>query len=78
MTFTDPAVQTALKDFVLLQADLSTTTKAHRELLKQFGLYGPPGIIIFDKKGQERKNLRVVGFMNAESFAKHVSQIQTP
>ncbi|MFI0398596.1 MAG: protein-disulfide reductase DsbD [Thiolinea sp.] len=77
-TFTDPAVQTALKDFVLLQADLSTTTKAHRELLKQFGLYGPPGIIIFDKKGQERKNLRVVGFMNAESFAKHVSQIQTP
>lgn len=77
-TFTEPAVQTALKDFVLLQADLSTTTKAHRELLKQFGLYGPPGIIIFDKNGQERKNLRVVGFMNADAFAKHVGQIQQP
>ncbi|HPY39334.1 MAG TPA: protein-disulfide reductase DsbD [Thiolinea sp.] len=77
-TFTEPAVQTALKDFVLLQADLSTTTKAHRELLKQFGLYGPPGIIIFDKNGQERNNLRVVGFMNADAFAQHVSQIQQP
>ena len=77
-TFTEPAVQTALKDFVLLQADLSTTTKAHRELLKQFGLYGPPGIIIFDKNGQERKNLRVVGFMNADAFAQHVGQIQKP
>lgn len=77
-TFTDPAVKTALQNFVLLRADLSSITKAHRELLAQFNLYGPPGIIIFDTKGQERKNLRIVGFMRAEPFAKHVSQIQTP
>lgn len=77
-TFTDPIVRTALQNFVLLRADLSATTKAHRELLKQFNLYGPPGIIIFDTSGQERKNLRVVGFMRAEPFAKHVSQIQAP
>lgn len=76
-TFTDPTVRSALQNFVLLQADVTATTKAHRELLKQFGLYGPPGLIIFDTKGQERKNLRVVGFMRAEPFAKHVSQIQS-
>lgn len=77
-TFTDPTVKASLQNFVLLRADLSATTKAHRELLKQFNLYGPPGIIIFDTTGQERKNLRVVGFMRAEPFAKHVSQIQAP
>lgn len=77
-TFSDPSVKTALKDFVLLRADLSSITKAHRELLAQFNLYGPPGIILFDTQGQERKNLRVVGFMRAEPFAKHVSQIQAP
>ncbi|TXH67018.1 MAG: hypothetical protein E6Q85_09715 [Thiothrix sp.] len=77
-TFTDPAVKTALQNFVLLRADLSSITKAHRELLAQFNLYGPPGIIIFDTKGQERKNLRLVGFMRAEPFAQHVSQIQAP
>lgn len=77
-TFTDPAVKTALQNFVLLRADLSSITKAHRELLAQFNLYGPPGIIIFDIKGQERKNLRLVGFMRAEPFAQHVSQIQAP
>lgn len=77
-TFTDPTVKTALQNFVLLRADLSSITKAHRELLAQFNLYGPPGIIIFDTHGQERKNLRIVGFMRAEPFAKHVSQIQAP
>lgn len=75
-TFTDPTVQTALHNFVLLQADVTATTKDDRELLKQFGLYGPPGIIIFDAKGQERKNLRVTGFMRAEPFAKHVQQLK--
>lgn len=77
-TFTDSTVKASLQNFVLLRADLSATTKAHRELLKQFNLYGPPGIIIFDTTGQERKNLRVVGFMRAEPFAKHASQIQAP
>lgn len=77
-TFTDSTVKASLQNFVLLRADLSATTKAHRELLKQFNLYGPPGIIIFDTTGQERKNLRVVGFMRAEPFSKHVSQIQAP
>lgn len=75
-TFTDPAVQSALQNFVLLQADVTATTKEDRELLKQFGLYGPPGIIIFDANGQERKNLRVTGFMRAEPFAKHVQQLK--
>lgn len=75
-TFPDPAVQTALQNFVLLQADVTATTQADRELLKQFGLYGPPATIIFDANGQERKNLRVTGFMRAEPFAKHVGQLQ--
>jgi thiol:disulfide interchange protein DsbD len=77
-TFTDPAVQTALKDFVLLKADVTATTKEHRELLKQFGLYGPPATIFFDATGQERKNLRLAGFVRAAPFAEHVAQLKNP
>jgi thiol:disulfide interchange protein DsbD len=37
-------------------------------LLQRFRLYGPPGIIFFDRSGKEIEGLRVIGFQNAEAF----------
>ncbi|XLM22798.1 hypothetical protein MKD33_11175, partial [Chromobacterium piscinae] len=34
--------------FVLLRADVTANTPEHQALLKRFGLFGPPGIILFD------------------------------
>ena len=42
-TFTDPRVQTALGDTLLLQADVTAFNAEDKILLKQFGLHGPPG-----------------------------------
>ena len=69
-TFANPAVARQLEGFQLLQADVTANNDADKALLKRFKLFGPPGIIFFDAAGAERKNLRVVGFQDAETFGK--------
>lgn len=67
-TFADPAIQTKLNSAVLLQADVTGNTAADKALLKRFGLYGPPGILFFDAKGDELNDYRVVGYQDASKF----------
>ncbi|HEY9200016.1 MAG TPA: protein-disulfide reductase DsbD [Gammaproteobacteria bacterium] len=73
-TFSDPAVQAALKDTVLLQADVTPNDELDKALYKHFNIFGPPAIIFYDTSGNELKPYRVVGFMNAEKFTQHVNQ----
>lgn len=73
-TFTDPAVRQALSNAVLLQADVTANDEADQALLAEFSLYGPPGIIFFNRDGEELPNMRVIGFKNAEEFAAHVNR----
>lgn len=74
LTFADPAVQSALADIVLLQADVTPNDDKDTELYKHFGIIGPPSIMFFDTDGKERRNYRVVGYMPAEQFSQHVKQ----
>ncbi len=67
-TFSDPRVQTALRDTVLLQADVTANTQDDKALLQRFNLFGPPGILFFDDKAQEETQLKVVGYKNADDF----------
>lgn len=67
-TFSDLKVQQRLKDTLLLQADVTANSDADNALLKRFALYGPPGIVFFDKNGQEISSVKTVGFQNAERF----------
>jgi thiol:disulfide interchange protein DsbD len=66
-TFSDAKVQDRLKDAVLLKVDVTKNTAEDKALLKRFNLFGPPGIIFFDKTGQEIA-YRVIGFESAEKF----------
>lgn len=67
-TFSDPAVAQQMSQFLLVQADVTKNTEDDRALLKRFRLFGPPGIIFFDVKGQQLDDARVVGFKNARDF----------
>ena len=73
-TFTDPAVQTRLAGMVKIQADVTANTAEHKELLKRFRLFGPPGIVFFDPAGREIQGLRVIGFQAAGKFAAVLDQ----
>ena len=67
LTFSDAKVKAGLANIVLLQADVTENNENDQALLKRFGLFGPPGIIFFDKTGAELKT-RVIGYKNAEDF----------
>jgi thiol:disulfide interchange protein DsbD len=67
-TFVDPKVQARLAGSVLLQVDVTANDAADKAMLKRFGLFGPPGIILFDGKGKEITDSRVIGYQNAEKF----------
>lgn len=67
-TFSDPQVQARLKPVLLLQADVTANNDADQALLKRYGLFGPPGILFFDKQGKEINELRVMGYQNASQF----------
>ncbi len=68
-TFTDSAVRVRLDQMLKLQADVTANLDAHKVLLKRFGLFGPPGIVFFDRQGNEINDMRVIGFQSADKFA---------
>ena len=75
LTFSDPAVQAKLAGFTLLQADVTANTDDDKALLAKFKLFGPPGIIFYDAKGQEISAVRIVGFQDAVLFQKSLEQL---
>jgi thiol:disulfide interchange protein DsbD len=68
-TFSDPEVQARMGRMLLLQADVTASTPEHLALLRRFRLFGPPGIIFFDRDGREIEGVRVIGFQPAREFA---------
>lgn len=68
-TFTDPAVISTLAGTLLLQSDVTDNDELDKALLKHFGLFGPPAMLFFNKEGDEMRNYRVMGFMEAERFS---------
>ena len=76
-TFHDPKVIEQLGNLTLLQVDVTANSADDRALMKRFGLFGPPGMIFFDTKGQEIAESRIVGVMEAGAFFDHVSKFIT-
>jgi thiol:disulfide interchange protein DsbD len=71
-TFSDPRVQAKLKQMNLLRADVTANNTDDQVLLKRFKLFGPPGIIFFDRTGNEV--LRVVGYESADTFLRSLDR----
>lgn len=73
--FTDPRVIAALKDVVLLQADVTDNDEVDKALLKRVKVTAPPAILFFDTKGRELREYRLVGAMNADDFLAHLNKV---
>jgi thiol:disulfide interchange protein DsbD len=69
-TFSDDAVKAKLKPVLLLQADVTANSEADQAMLKRYGLFGPPGILFFDRQGNELGDFRVTGYQDAAQFLK--------
>lgn len=75
-TFSDPLVQQALSNTVLLQADVTANNAQDVTLLKHLQVLGLPTILFFDAQGKEQPNARVTGFMDAATFSAHLHDRQ--
>jgi len=74
-TFSDPKVHEALKGWVLLKADLTQYSSAPvEELKKTYGIMGVPTLVFVGTDGQERKDIRAVGFVTSREFLQKISQ----
>jgi thiol:disulfide interchange protein DsbD len=76
LTFIDPAVKAKLADTLLLQVDVTANDAADRAMLKRFGLFGPPGIILFGRDGKEIPDGRVIGYQDSKKFLASLSKLQ--
>ncbi len=74
-TFTDPAVRAKLAGAMILKADVTANSPEDRELLKRFNLFGPPGTLFFDSKGQELAHARVIGYQNSQEFIRTLQSV---
>ncbi|WP_324723430.1 protein-disulfide reductase DsbD [Lelliottia sp. JS-SCA-14] len=75
-TFSDPQVQNALKETVLLQANVTANSAQDKALLKELNVLGLPTILFFNERGEEQPAGRVTGFMDAAAFSAHLRDRQ--
>jgi len=74
-TFANAEVGKELKQFILVQADVTANSPENQALLKRFGLFGPPGILIFNQNSQEQKDQRIIGYMPPQRFIEKLQKI---
>jgi thiol:disulfide interchange protein DsbD len=74
-TFANSEVNKELQRFVLLQADVTKNSTDNQALLQRFGLFGPPGILIFDLNSVEQKDQRVIGYMPPQRFVERLKKL---
>ncbi|MFT0532014.1 protein-disulfide reductase DsbD [Castellaniella hirudinis] len=74
-TFSDPRVAQRMGQMLLLQADVTRMTADDKALLARFHLFGPPGILFFDRHGQLLPQARVIGFKKADAFLAVQAQV---
>jgi thiol:disulfide interchange protein DsbD len=76
LTFVEPAVKAKLAGTVLLQVDVTANDADDKAMLKRFNLFGPPGIILFDARGQEIPDSRVIGYQDAQKFTDSLARLK--
>lgn len=71
---TASAVTTQLSNYRLIRFDMTESNAEQRALLDHYQLFGPPALMMFAGNGDEHRDLRVIGEINAEDFAARLRQ----
>lgn len=73
-TFPAPEVQQVLRDALLLTVDVTAMSNDDKALLNHLDVFLPPAVIFYDANGNERREFRVVGFLEPAAFAARARQ----
>ncbi len=71
-TYADPRVRKQLEDFITIKLDLTHPTPEGQQLTAKYDLVGLPTVVFFDRQGHPLPHKRLVGFLDAEAFVRHV------
>lgn len=74
--FSKAAAKQALKNYLILQADVTANNEDHKILQNTYDVVGPPTILFFNAKGDENKSARIVGEITLDDFLQHVDSLQ--
>ena len=74
-TFSDPSVQKAFGDMLLLQVDMTKNSEENRALMTKYKVLGLPTILFFNQDGKEIEGSRVNGFMPPIEFLQWIEKI---
>ena len=74
-TFKNTKIVNTLKQFNLLQVDVTANSEDDKKLLKKFSLFGPPGIVFFDKDNNQI--FKIIGYQDSEKFYSSINKIIT-
>ena len=75
--FPQVEVQAALKDFTLIQLDLTEYNESQDLILKQHEILGPPTMLFLNANAQEIRGLRFTGTFNAKQLIQQTAKIKT-
>ncbi|MDU6258668.1 MAG: protein-disulfide reductase DsbD [Haemophilus parainfluenzae] len=75
-TFSDPSVQKAFGDMLLLQVDMTKNSEENRALMTKYKVLGLPTILFFNREGKEIEGSRVNGFMPPVEFLQWIEKIR--
>ncbi|WP_166218236.1 protein-disulfide reductase DsbD [Pseudomonas atagonensis] len=70
----DANVVYQLKGYRLIRFDITASNAEQRTLLDRYNLFGPPALMFFGRDGNERREARVIGEINARDFAERVAK----
>lgn len=73
--FLDKEVKAFLDSMTIIKIDMTDNTQAHKDLLKEFNVFGPPAYLFFKEASTELSAKRVVGFMPTQKFKAHLEGV---
>ena len=63
-----PEIRSKLDQFYLIKADVTENSQLSLALLEHYDLFGPPSILFFNQKGEEKADIRIVGEISKKGF----------
>lgn len=74
-TFIDPQVARLMKNYTLIQADITNNDLKSQELQKRYQVIAPPSIVFLDSNGNFLKKNKITGFVGPEELSQDLQTI---
>jgi len=76
-TFSDPRVMKKSEQLTMVKVDCTTPNRTVQDFMNRFHVTGMPTLLFLDRAGKGIDSLRAIGFVDAETFLRHIETALT-